>query len=124
MVFGIGLVLTGRILSGLCFLGLGAFALAFVLSPDASVKACLVSLAGLICSIAFAYHALTNEIHGSAIYHRRTRGPGEPVTKANSPKEFRLATNMIWALSVFFMTASMISFLFYRKLEQDAAEFR
>jgi hypothetical protein len=66
-----------------------------------------------------AYHAVSNEVTGTAIYHHGLgRGStAERVTRDASPAKFRVATNLLWGWGFFFSMVSVGSFLFYRKLD-------
>jgi hypothetical protein len=70
------------------------------------------------------YSAVRNEITGTATYRvgigRSHRG--ERVTRDQSPKKFRVATNENWGWGAFFCLVSVGSFLFYRKLDDTLAE--
>jgi len=69
-----------------------------------------------------ASRAGRNEITGTAIYHRPTGFKSwmpEPVTRTGSPVRFRSATNALWALSAGSLIVAVISFAFFRKLDDS-----
>ena len=86
--------------------------------------ALLVAIGALILAGNRVYQAASSEVTGTAIYHiglgRMHRG--ERVTRDKSPEKFRVATNLNWGWSVFFVLVSVGSFVFYRKLDDTLAE--
>jgi hypothetical protein len=84
----------------------------------------LVAIGALILAGNRIYTAGSSEISGTAIYQvgigRSTRA--ERVTRNESPKKFRVATNLNWGWGAFFCMVSVGSFLFYRKLDDTLAE--
>src|SRR6267142_1825310 len=94
---------------------------------DASPKtirrtAVLVAIASLMVSLFLAYRGLGNELSGKAFYSTGARGRGEIVTREEAPAKFRQATNLLWASSIFSLTMSVISIIFYRKIDDNLAE--
>src|SRR6202008_2511597 len=90
MVFGIGLLSTGRVEAGLCVIGLSIVVLGVVLSESDSAKALWWAIGTIGCAFVLVYHAATNEITGTATYRTFTKGDrGELVTRAGSPTKFR-----------------------------------
>jgi hypothetical protein len=86
--------------------------------------ALLTSIGALILAGLLAYHAGSNEISGTAVYHHGLgRGSkGERVTRGDSPEKFRTATNLLWGWSVLSLTVGVGGFLFFRKLDDTVAE--
>lgn len=127
IVFGIGLMAVGKAWMGVSVLGLGVLAMGFVLSSTAAGKAFFVAIGAMLFSGVMAYHALSNEITGTAVYHEPipfSKGwTSEPVTRGDSPAKFRQATNFFWAGSIFALLAGAVAFKFYRKLEDCADDF-
>ena len=84
----------------------------------------LVAIGALILAGNAIYSAASSEITGTATYHvgigRQHRG--ERVTRNESPKKFRIATNLNWGWGAFFCLVSVGSFLFYRNLDDTLAE--
>lgn len=81
--------------------------------------ALLWAIVGLIAGGIGGYNALSNEITGTAIYHRSTSARGstsEAVTREQSPTKFREATNVIWIMSGFSFVVGVIGVILYRKL--------
>ena len=94
---------------------------------DASPKtirrtAVLVAIASLMVSVFLAYRGLGNELSGKAFYNTGARGRGEIVTREEAPAKFRQATNLLWASSIFSLTVSVISIMFYRKIDDNLTE--
>jgi hypothetical protein len=123
ILLGLGLLITGKLGLGLSVLGLGVLVLAVTVSPTAAGKAIFVAITALICSGVFAYHAASNEITGKATYQPRIRGSFVTVTRHDSPSRFREITNIRWATSALCLGVSVISFIFYRKLDDCSADY-
>ncbi len=86
--------------------------------------ALVVSIGALILAGNRIYSAASSEVTGIAI---ELRGAGrirsaERVTREESPKRFRVATNINWGWGAFFLMVSVGSFLFYRRLDDTLAE--
>ena len=97
----------------------------FDVSPRSVRRVALFVCVGALILAGYQfYHAISSEISGTATYHigiGRTHR-GERVTRDDSPKKFRVATNLNWGWSVFFVLVSVGSFVFYRKLDDTLAE--
>ena len=81
--------------------------------------ALLIAIAGLIIGAMVFYHAVSNEINGTAVYHKPTGLRGStpiPVTREGSPTEFRQATNSLWMISSFSLIVAVIGITFFCKL--------
>ena len=118
-VFAVGLLLVGKIATGIAVLGFGALSMALALSGDASTRFLIIAIGAIICSSVLAYHAASNEITGQAVYYRGWRSGQEPVTREECPAKFREATNLKWALSIFCAGIGTITFMFRRRLEDS-----
>jgi hypothetical protein len=121
MVFGLGLLIVGKTGAGLSVLGFGICVMAITLSPTAAGKSIAVAIGSLICGGVFAYHAASNEFTGKATYQPGIRGSSVAVTREDSPSKFREVTNFRWGVSGFCLAVSVVSFIFYRKLD-DCSE--
>src|SRR5829696_4369972 len=104
----------------------GAFALSFGLFAMVTEtgwinRALVVCFVAAICTAALVFSAARSEITGRAVYHHRFLMKHgwrtEPVKRQEKPDMFREATNVRWALSILCVTASIGSFVFYRKTE-------
>ncbi len=86
--------------------------------------ALFVSIGALILAGNRLYTAASSEITGTATYSIGIgRGQrGEHVTREQSPRKFRVATNLNWGWGAMALAASVGSFLFYRKLDDILAE--
>ena len=106
----------------------GRLTLPFDLSPPGVRRTSLfIAIVAALVAGTVGYHAVTNEIHGTAIYHKPTglRGSvSEPVTREVEPAKFRAATNMLWAITIFAGALSAVGVGFYRKLNECAEEMR
>ena len=106
----------------------GRLTLPFDLSPPGVRRTSLfITIVAALVAGTVGYHAVTNEIHGTAIYHKPTglRGSvSEPVTREVEPAKFRAATNMLWAITIFAGALSAVGVGFYRKLNEYAEEMR
>lgn len=97
----------------------GLLFLALTMSENPARKALAVALAAAIYGGIFSYHAASNEIAGTATYHRNffQKGErGEKVTRDASPVKFRKATNTLWGGAVACLCITFVSFVFYRNL--------
>lgn len=119
LVFGIGLIATGRTGAGISVLGGGLLAMAIALSPSSAGRALLAAIGALVVSGVLAYHAITNEFTGEATYlHGFGRGSwSERVTKDSSPAKFREATNLLWTGSILVLATAIGLFTLRRKLD-------
>jgi hypothetical protein len=109
----------------------GRLTLPFDLSPPGVRRTSLfIAIVAALIAGTVGYHAVTNEIHGTAIYHKPTglRGSvSKPVTREVEPAKFRAATNMLWAMwaiTIFAGALSAVGVGFYRKLNECAEEMR
>jgi hypothetical protein len=112
----------GNIRAGLEMLGFTSFIAAIIFSRSASARLMVISMGMLVCSIAFAYSAVRCEITGKTVeYHGGRWGfaYARPITRQNSPETFRSCTNWRWALSIGFIGGGVVSFRFYRRLENE-----
>src|SRR5437016_11288669 len=111
----------GKTWVGVGVLVFGVLAMAIALSPAGSSKALFGSVGAIILGGVFAYHAVSNELTGTAIYHEpkpfRKSWTSEPVTRKDSPGKFRTATNYLWAGTLICLTAGVVAFKFARKLD-------
>lgn len=121
IVFGIGLMLVGKIWTGLGVLCIGALSMAFALSPTAT-KVFFLAVGALIASGFFAYYAASSEITGKATCHR-TRHSVVTVTREDSAAKFREVTNFKWMASGFWLAVCVVGFAFYRKLDNCPDDF-
>jgi hypothetical protein len=117
IVFGVGLLIAGRIGAGLAVLGIGILALSVMLASSVSAKASFLAVGTLICFRVFAYRAASNEITGRASYQPGFRGAIITVTRTNSPSLFRQVTNWNWAVSGFCLIVSAGGFVYARKAD-------
>lgn len=122
MVMGILFIVRGDTGPGLAILGLTIFIGAAILSPSASIRFLITSIAAIVCSGALAYSATRSEVTGKTVeYHSYGRVlAARPVIRQDTPEKFRRCTNWRWALSVGFLGGSALSFGFYRK--SDSAD--
>lgn len=125
LVFGIGLLAVGRTATGVCVLVCGVVAMAIALSPSASGKALFVAIGALILGGVLGYQAVSNELSGTATYHRGGgRGSrSEQVTREGSPTKFREATNLLWGGSLLCVLGGSAAFILSRKLDDSASDF-
>ena len=87
----------------------------------------LACIAAVCVAVVLGYNAASNEITGRAVYHEWTASAGKgggrltslPVTRVDSPKRFRGATNHLWAGAIVFCTAGAGLFFLYRKLDYE-----
>ena len=118
IVFGVGLLIAGRIWAGLAVLGIGILAFSVMLAPlPRRGKPFLKAIGALICFLVFAYLATSNEITGRASYQPGFRGAIITVTRTNSPSLFRQVTNWHWAASGFCLMVSAGGFVYARKAD-------
>jgi len=102
------------------FLGVIVSLISFSIAPSNTAKALVVAISTIICSTVIGYYAASNEFTGTAVYHATKERRITPVfvTRQSDPKKFRQATNMLWAVSGFFLMISAISFKFYWSLAE------
>jgi hypothetical protein len=102
------------------FLGVIVFLIAFAIAPSGAARALVVAIATLACCVVIGYNAASNEFTGTAVYHVHKERRSTPVwvTRRSDPEKFREATNMLWAVSGFFLVISAISFKFHRSLNE------
>jgi hypothetical protein len=121
LVFGIGLLATGRTWAGIGVLFLGGVVMAIMLAPNAAAKLLFLSIAAVMLGGVLTFWAVSDEITGKAVYHEpipfRKRWTSEPVTRDGSPAKFRAAVNYLWAGSALCATAAIVAFRFARKLD-------
>ena len=91
---------------------------------DAKGACLLVTIIATIFGGIVGYLAASNELSGTAIYQKDPTRPSsspiplpELVTRQSSPAKFHEATNFLWAVSGFSFLVSVISFAFYRRLD-------
>jgi hypothetical protein len=115
MVFGVGLLIVGKIMTGLAVLGVGVLALLVMGAPTFAAKVFFLAVGALVCSGAFGYRATSNEITGKATY---VQGKAKivTVTRDDSRSKFREVTNVSWAISGFCLIVSGLGFVYSRKL--------
>lgn len=103
IILGVVRLMTGHLLSGLFMLGIVTLLMSLRSTSDRSARLVIMMVAAVIGSGAFGFYAARSEITGKAIYYelRPRRAIGHPVTREESPKRFREATNYKWALSIF-----------------------
>lgn len=65
-----------------------------------------------------AYTAISWEVTGKGLYSRGKYSEAEVVTREGSAVKFRQATNRVWAMSGVCFVVAIISFTFYRKLNE------
>ena len=123
MVFGVGLLLVGKVWSGLGVLGFGGLLMAVAILPTATGKIFSLSIGALLCSGVFAYFAASNELTGTATYQPGIRGRLVSVTRQEAPAKFREVTNFRWGVSGFFLLAGVVGFVLCRKLEHYSDDF-
>jgi len=116
-VFGIGLLMIGKTMGGIVFLGISVYWLGMMLCSEWSTRALLTAIAAIVWGGYLAWQATSYEITGKAVYwHLVGRVMrGEPVTREDSPAKFRIATNTKWALSIVCSGVSIYMFMIYRK---------
>jgi hypothetical protein len=102
------------------FLGVIVSLISFSIAPSNTAKALVVAISTIICSTVIGYYAASNEFTGTAVYHATKERRITPVfvTRHSDPKHFRQATNVLWAVSGFFLLISAISFKFHRSLAE------
>jgi hypothetical protein len=124
-VFGVGLLIVGKISLGISVLGMAVYVLAMVMTFDDSTKALLTAIMAIIWAVVLGYQAISSEITGKTTYHHwRVRGNwSEPVTREESPKKFRKATNALWWLCVLSTGVSVCAAVFYRKADDPEDSF-
>ena len=86
--------------------------------------ALFVAIGALIVAGNRVYRAVSSEISGTAFYvigFGRT-AKSELVTRDQSPRKYRVATNEYWGWGAFFLMVSVGSFVFYRRLDDTVAE--
>lgn len=118
IVFGVGLLIVGHISNGLAVLGIGILALAVVSAPAMSSRTFFLAVGALVCSGAFGYRAVSNEVSGTAQYQPGIRGKSITVTRADSPAKFRELTNQNWAIAGCCLIVSGVGLVYYRKLDE------
>ncbi len=116
MVFGVGLLLAGRIWPGLGVLSFGGLVLAVTCLPSTTGKIFSLAVGALLCGGVFAYLAASNEVTGTATYQPGIRGRRVTVTRQASPAKFREVTNLRWGISGFCLLGSVAGFILCRKL--------
>jgi hypothetical protein len=101
-------------------LGVVVLLISFAIAPSHTGKALVLAIGMFACSAVIGYNAATNEFSGTAVYHITKERRITPVfvTRQSDPKKFRQATNMLWAVSGFFLVISAISFKFYWSLAE------
>ena len=121
LVAGTLLLVQGHTLTGLFVLGLTAFITALIFSPDASARFLIGTIAALICSAGFAFFAAESEMTGKAVYYRSYGRVfvGDPVTRQDSPAQFRRATNYKWTLCILCAGVAFATFSCRRRLESS-----
>ena len=120
IVVGILFMVHGETGPGLGMLGLAIFIAALIFSSGASARFLITSIASVVCGIALAYAAVSSELTGKTVeYHggRSGFGVARPVTREDSPEKFRSCANWRWALTIGFLGIGIVSFGFYRRLE-------
>jgi hypothetical protein len=123
MVFGVGLLLVGKIWPGLGVLGFGGLVMAVTFLPSTTGKVLSVAVGALIASGVFAYLAASNEVTGTATYQSGIRGSLVTVTRQASPAKFREVTNLRWGISGFCLLASVVGFVLCRKFEEYSGDY-
>src|SRR6185369_4646695 len=95
LVMGTLCLVRGQIGARLFVLGLVAFLLALVFSPDASARFLVLTIASLVCAGTFAYNAASSEITGKTLEYRLVGRMfiGTLVRREEFPARFRTATN-------------------------------
>jgi len=99
----------------------GLLFMAISLSQRAAFKALFAAIGATICCGVLIYFAASNEITGTATYHRGflAKGDkGEAVTREASPAKFRAATNWLWGGSALCFGVAVGGFALYRKLDE------
>lgn len=92
----------GQIGTGLGLTGLSVAIAGIELSSSIEAKAIWAAIGAIVCALAFAYNAASNEITGTATYRSVAKAEkSELVTRASSPAKFRSATNLLWGASLF-----------------------
>jgi|SRR6516164_1713100 hypothetical protein len=123
MVFGVGLLLVGKVWSGLGVLGFAGLLMALAILPTASAKLLSLAVGALICGGVFAYVAASNEITGTTTYQPGIRGRSVTVTRQEAPEKFREVTNFRWGMTGFFLLASVAGFVLCRKLGDYSGDY-
>jgi hypothetical protein len=114
LIFGIGLMLAGQILTGLALIGVAIFFLLIALSP-AEWKALWLALAALIFGCVFGIQAVLGTIKGQTTYTNfQNKQPMELVARNESPEKFRSAIKARWALAGIGWLGAAGGFAFYR----------
>lgn len=132
LVFGVGLLIVGfslppeqhdRAISmrwyGAAVLIAGMLFLALATFESPARKSLAIAVAATIYGGIFVYHAASNELSGTATYHRNffQKGDrGEKVTRDTSPVKFRTATSTLWGGAAACLCITCVSFLSYRSL--------
>ncbi len=87
---------------------------------DARKSLLLLAIAAFVAAGVMGYIALGNERTGKASYKLGRYTPAVQITRESEPEKFRKVANFRWGISFACVGVGVVSFVFYRKLDDCA----